>query len=366
MVSADEAMNAGQPSAAESPRRPLRVRIKAMVRGLLSEDAAGAGSSKVYLLYLYRLLRLARSALYDYRRYVRWSSTVGSLRDREKLRAAITIDYHALEKGLALPQPRVGFGSERTENLMRGLTAYRGRYGDDELTAVCYNVLGAYVRWNRAQGHEPARVAAFLAAWGAPDSFAACDGGGVRPLSRAELRAATQVDFATFVALRRSIRNFSAEPVDPELIARAVRMAQSTPSVCNRQTCRVHVFSEPAQKERVLSFQRGNQGFGHLASHVLIVTSDMRSFTKIGERFQGWIDGGMYSMTLVLALHSLGLGTCTLNWSVTADIDQAMRKAAGIPDNELVIMMIAVGHLPDQLSVAYSARRPLDQVLIRH
>jgi len=43
-----------------------------------------------------------------------------------------------------------------------------------------------------------------------------------------------------------------------------------------------------------------------------------------------------------------------------------LRKVTGIKPEEQVMMMIAVGTLPDYFKVAYSARRSLDEVLQVH
>jgi nitroreductase len=69
-------------------------------------------------------------------------------------------------------------------------------------------------------------------------------------------------------------------------------------------------------------------------------------------------------MSLIYALHSLNIGTCCLNWSVTYETDQALRRDAGIEDSETIIMMLAVGHLPDHFSVARSSRRKVEEILI--
>lgn len=71
-------------------------------------------------------------------------------------------------------------------------------------------------------------------------------------------------------------------------------------------------------------------------------------------------------MSLLYAIHSLQMGACALNWSATYERDIAMRRAVGIPDNEIVIMMIALGHLPDDLKVAQSTRKNLDEVIRWH
>jgi nitroreductase len=159
------------------------------------------------------------------------------------------------------------------------------------------------------------------------------------------------------------VRQFSDTPVDDDLIENAVSMAIKTPSVCNRQTWKVYACSDQDQKNRLLKHQNGNRGFGPMAGQILIVTSDLNLFVGAAERNQSFIDGGLFSMSLIYALHSLGLGTCCLNWSVTMERDKALRHEAGIDDSESIIMLIAVGHLPDTLSVACSPRRKTEEVL---
>ena len=83
----------------------------------------------------------------------------------------------------------------------------------------------------------------------------------------------------------------------------------------------------------------------------------------IGERYQGWIDGGIFAMTLALAIHAEGLGACFLNWSVEPAQDRAMRNHLGIADDELVITMMSAGHLKEAFSVPVSHRKPLEDVL---
>jgi nitroreductase len=93
-----------------------------------------------------------------------------------------------------------------------------------------------------------------------------------------------------------------------------------------------------------------------------VVCSEFDIFEKLDERNQGWIDGGLFAMTLVYALHSLGLGSCMLNWSVSNARDASFRAAFGVPENQGVICMIAVGHLRDSFRVAQSPRRPVEDL----
>jgi hypothetical protein len=43
--------------------------------------------------------------------------------------------------------------------------------------------------------------------------------------------------------------------------------------------------------------------------------------------------------------------------------DRALKRLAGIPDKDSVIMMISVGQLPEQLVVTHSPLKPIEEVL---
>jgi nitroreductase len=90
------------------------------------------------------------------------------------------------------------------------------------------------------------------------------------------------------------------------------------------------------------------------------VTSDLKCFTGVTERNEAYVDGGMFAMSLLYALHHQGVGACPLNWMVPSSVDAKLRRVLPIPQNEKVIMVISVGHMPDKLRVAKSVRRPTE------
>jgi nitroreductase len=276
------------------------------------------------------------------------------------------MDYHRLEKGLALKEPRVGFGADVIGRLIKFIPEYQEKYGSDKTILVTLNCLEAYYCFNLIQGIDNQELHQKIQIFknNVDKNQTNFLEGGIFDTTKADILQKGKIDLADFFNSRYSIRHFSENEVDIALIEQAVKMAQKTPSVCNRQSCRVYMFSNEESKRKVLSYQNGNRGFGDQASKVLIVTSNIEHFTSIGERNQGWIDGGMFSMSLVYALHSLGLGTCCLNWSVEYKKDKALKLEAGIPDTDLIMMMIAVGHLPENFKVAQSPRKRLDEVLI--
>ena len=169
-------------------------------------------------------------------------------------------------------------------------------------------------------------------------------------------------DPEAFFGTRHSVRDYKTLPAPGELLTRAVELAINTPSVCNRQSWHVRFYSDPADVTSVLQFQNGNVGMRPVPT-VALVTVDTQLFGGIGERNQGWIEGGLFSMSLVWAMHSLGLDTCMLNMSARNETTDRLRKHLDIDDGELVIMMIAVGYGRDGHRRARSVRRSTDEVL---
>ncbi|NEO55542.1 MAG: hypothetical protein F6K54_22195 [Okeania sp. SIO3B5] len=51
------------------------------------------------------------------------------------------MDYHRLEKGLALKQPRKGFGKDVIKRLGDFLPEYQNKYGSDETVMITLNAL---------------------------------------------------------------------------------------------------------------------------------------------------------------------------------------------------------------------------------
>ncbi len=316
----------------------------------------------------WRLWRqLIARARRDCRRYLDHSGSVLPYARKQSHQASLTAHYHVLEKALSFPAPRPGFGQEAAQHLLRELDAYVRRFGPDDLAARVVNVLTAYEEFNRQHGFENLDFATELQIL---KKRVQCTGkdtrGGVLPISCAEIQKAGRSPFSEFVKGRYSIRNFARKAVPTELIQRAVEISLKTPSACNRQPWKVHLYQDHEDCLRLLQYQHGNRGFGDSAGAVLIVTCDLSGFFTVEELYAAFVDGGMFAMSLVYAIHSLGLGACCLNVSFTRHDENALRRAGGIPENEVLILMVLVGHLPEQFMVAQSCRRPVSEVLIQH
>lgn len=313
------------------------------------------------------LLSLFVSYVSDGTRYLRGSGLINIEYNKSTMQGHILRISHALEKGMALPEPRAGYGKQKANELIEFSGLYYERFGVDHVLIIGLSSLNSLMAAHRDDNLVDEMLIGKLeklkTVTCVTNEIITKVKAGKRKIYKTEIQRVLPKDPEAFFLSRSSVRQYSDQPVLVDELIRAVAIANKTPSVCNRQTCKVRIYQGKKAIQDVLSYQDGNFGFGSSASAVLVVTSDMAGFYKSGERNQGFIDGGLFSMSLVYALHSLGLGTCMLNWSQGYRSDKKFRMVADIPSNEIVIMMIAVGNLKDEYFVAESPRRDVASIV---
>lgn len=183
--------------------------------------------------------------------------------------------------------------------------------------------------------------------------------GGVIPYSDELMRRGVLDDPEGFFLSRYSIREFNGIRIGSEKIIRALKLANKTPSSCNRQPWFTYHIDDRELISKVLSIQGGANGFGETISNLLIITVDQRAYDTAIERYQGWIDGGMYGMSFIYACHSLGLGTCCLNWAKDISDERSIRNMLPIKKEHSILMMVGVGVPCSELNVCRSKRSPV-------
>jgi len=316
-------------------------------------------------LFWHTPLGEALTKFYDLLMHLKYSFKEKNLRDdKEQIEFYLTKHYHIIEKGLALPKPRVAFGQPKINDLIEKSQNYIKLYGTSPLIHSIQKMLRDYLDFNHRNNADlpkkfEDKVICFSKDLG-------CGGeGGVRVLKKSEIQNLSAEDFTTFVKNRTSVRDFSPIPVDYNLITSAVNIAKYSPSVCNRQGWVVHYYSDKALIGNILSYQNGNVGFTESIDKLIIVTGNIKAFTRY-ESNQLFIDGGLFSMSLMFALHAVGLGACPLNTCFPFFSENKVKEVADIPKSERLIMMLAVGNLKEEFLVAYSSRNEIDNFFRSH
>ena len=270
---------------------------------------------------------------------------------------------HRIEKGLTLEKPRKMWGWSKVEKLIDLISAESGSAHPDEFAIrTGAAVLKAYraAKEQSADPKEAERAASFLHRNRRVEELVEASEpvGGIKRLKKEEILHdidAQQVE--KLFASRHSTRDFTEETIAPETLNHAVQMALHCPSACNRQSTKVYALSGQKRKEL---------GFDNLynADKYLIITGDMSAFTR-AERGDWTVSASIFAAYLVLALHSLGIGSCIMRKEMIfgSKYNTAVRKACGIPRNEKIILEIAVGYYKDEVIAAYSNRKKAEEII---
>lgn len=286
---------------------------------------------------------------------------------QESLLAIIVMEYHRLEKSISMPRQKSNAALDVVTRLTDALDEYLDRFGASDATAIAASTLLAYQEMQclaslpRSTESVLARQSSFWST-GSDDALNSC--GGFSEIQTAELLYRARSSPLGLFEQRHSIRDFSMQRVDRDLIRSVVRTALRTPSVCNRQEWRLYAIDDRQLIIRCLRHQNGNRGFTDKIPLLFVVAVDLRRFVSVEERNQCWVDGGLFSMSVMLSSLAHGLGSCPLNWCVQKQEDDGLRSILAIPDHEVVVMLIAAGHLNAVVRVTKSTRRPLDEILV--
>ncbi|MCB5425826.1 nitroreductase family protein [Altererythrobacter sp. CC-YST694] len=294
--------------------------------------------------------------------YARYCGISPMQKGRKKAFYKIMIETHAIEKGLSLANPRHLFGREKINHIMRMVRSYG--IGSDEIpVTMAVGALETYLQRHRDLGlADPLldAIEAFLAERKA--ASAAGGTGGLRFFP--EGKPAVAPEPAGLLLNRFSCRMFEKAPLDRGKIADIVHLAQTAPSQCNRQATRLHYYDDPAKVRELLALQGGSAGFLDDVPGLFVVAFDLAAWGGAQQRNQGYVDGSLFAMTLMLAAQAHGAVTCPLNLAIRHSTERRIKAAGGIPGDQRLVMMIAIGTAQaHDLKAAASPRRETSEVL---
>ena len=192
--------------------------------------------------------------------------------------------------------------------------------------------------------------------------------------------------FVAHLRKRRTVRDFSSEPVAREIIEQAILAAGSAPSGANQQPWTFVAISDPqvksqirvAAEEEEKAFYSGRAGEEWLEALSVLGTDWEKPFLEtapwlIAIFMQRWgVDPsgkrvkhyyalesvGIAVGFLIAALHEAGLATLTHTPSPMGFLNEI----CGRPDNEKAIVLLVVGKPAEGCTVPDIAKKPLKDI----
>ncbi|MBU0914279.1 MAG: nitroreductase family protein [Gammaproteobacteria bacterium] len=285
----------------------------------------------------------------------------GSLSQIGRSSALLRRNIHRLEKGLIMQPRRAVFATDYiNETVAVYLKAVQQatlceaelKWATDVLTeyftVVQYNAVIAKARAMFSSASKPAAAATSI------------------PYAYQTLPSAA-VSFADLSALflrRRSVRWYQQKAVEPELIRQAVNIATLAPSACNRQPYRFDLLSNPLDAADIARCAMGTTGFADNIPCLIVVVGDLSCYPAERDRHVIYIDASLAAMQLMLALETLGLSTCPINWPDIEQREAILQQKLGLAYHERPVMLMAVGYADPQGGIAFSQKKT-DELLVR-
>lgn len=189
----------------------------------------------------------------------------------------------------------------------------------------------------------------------------------LRRKEASQMRADAE-DFFALMQSRRTVRDFSPEPVDPELIRLAVRTAGTAPSGANQQPWSFVAIGDSdikrairlAAEEEERAFYKDRAGeewlgalaplgtnadkpFLETAPWLIAIFAQRWGFDEQGKKTKHYYVTESVSIAigmLISSLHSAGLATLTHTPSPMGFLN----RICGRPDNEKPLVLLVVGH----------------------
>lgn len=309
----------------------------------------------------FRLKKLFKQEfINDYKFYKR--NYTYSQKDEKRIGYQMILLIHSLEKGMSSENLRP-FGVEKIKKLINLITEYEKISDEKDYSYnLAINCLDSYCEIykenNWEERNEYLLVKDFLSSRPTLKKIKV----GSYVLNKVDFIIDSKIDYDKFISSRHSVRNFSNEKIREKDVEKAVKIAIKSPSACNRQMCKVYYIENKESIKYIESIAQGLGGFDLTNANYFIITFDIAANYFIGERNQGWFNAGLFSMNFSNALHSLGIGSCFMQFGNSFKEEIILKKQLNIPDSERIAVVIVAGYYDEVSRIPYSTRKDLSDI----
>ena len=304
---------------------------------------------------------LEKEYLFDIEFYQK--NNMAATEDLNRLGYSLIFHTHTLEKGLSHFDLRP-FGEQKVSSIMSILNKEL-KYENHEKHFSFINGINSLREYKRVyeehkwtDREEYKKVSDFLKNYeNIPEQKT-----GAYILTKEELKNDYNIDYKKFIKSRHSTRNYKNQELKIEDIKEAIEMAKYTASACNRQYIKVHYYPTGQMRQNVIEYAVGKGGLYLEGVNTFIITFDVNGLIGSGERNQGYFNAGLFSTNLINSFHSLGIGTCLIQFANSVDDEEKLKRLNDVPSNERIAVILYAGYYDEKSTVFYiSSSGPIDR-----
>lgn len=286
---------------------------------------------------------------------------VASNNTYDNLKYNFLLNTHILEKGLGHIDFRERFGDSVLKELSLNIKEWN-KYNYDKTDFPYQNAisaLNAYYNKHKTAGTDIKFMYSYFSEKIMEEIVSNhSDFGGTKYIKKEEVLSYNS--FQELSEKRFSFRNFSNKELSLDKIKLAVAIAKKSPSSCNRQSIRARVLKDKDLIQRVLELHRGLK---ECPPVLIMLTYDEECYPNGKTRNLGFVDGGLFMMSLCYALHELGLSQTIINGTQGFKTAREIKNIYQAKKLEKIVGFIAVGNMEEEMLIGKSSRTELDDTL---
>ena len=279
---------------------------------------------------------------YSFRDFLRFTQRSGVLFINEKkIEGHIIAVNHTIEKGLAMPDQKTPFSIDRVEYLIFLLKKFGSFAGKDNNLSKIMDISVKILKdWSQLH-HTTKDVKIQKLIEEISRLSTSYEKETIINFGLIKEAYLPNETFSKMASRRRSIRNYDETIISENIIDDACKVASFSPSVCNRNLGGFELIKGNTNIKKALDLQGGNRGYDHKVFNLGYIFFKINRLYDPEERNQGFIDAGLFAMTLTYALLSKGIGSVMLNWAQSPSTDLKFRRLLKIPKDREIVSLLA-------------------------
>jgi nitroreductase len=153
---------------------------------------------------------------------------------------------------------------------------------------------------------------------------------------------ARTLDTVTAIMTRRSIRDYTSQPVPEDLVRLLVEAGMCAPSAFNERSSEFIVINDRKILDEI--FQLNTKALQIKKATVAIMICGNTAKEKFPGKGYWQLDGSVAAQNILLTAHAVGLGAVWTAIYPYEDRMVAVKKLLGLPENVQPLCIIPVGH----------------------
>jgi nitroreductase len=149
------------------------------------------------------------------------------------------------------------------------------------------------------------------------------------------------------ILTRRSIRKYTSQKIEPDLVDKIIKAGMYAPSAVNKQPWHFIVFGDKKTMQAIMNIHQSSSMLAEAQTAILVCYDENLQH----DEGYGPVDCSNATQNMLLTVHALGLGACWVGIYPRIKRMEALQVIFGLPLNVKAFSVIALGYPAEKKSM---------------